>query len=53
MTITQIIDILEARRAHLTQLRNSPDAQRDLDRAASLDAEIAETEATLAQLRSI
>lgn len=53
MTLSQIIEILETRRAHLTQLRNSPDAQRDLDRATSLDAEIAETEATLAQLRSI
>lgn len=53
MTVAQIIAILENRRAHLTQLRNSPDAQRDLDRAIALDAEIAETEATLAQLRSI
>jgi hypothetical protein len=53
MTVVQIIEILEKRRAHLTQLRNSFDAQRDLDRATSLDAEIAETEATLAQLRSI
>lgn len=53
MSLSQIIGILEARRAHLTQLRNAPDAQRDLDRASALDAEIAETEATLAQLRSI
>ena len=53
MTIAQIIDILEARRIHLSQLRNSPDAQRDLSRASALDAEIAETEDTLEQLRGI
>ncbi len=53
MNLSQIIEILERRRVYLTQLRNSPDAQRDLARAASLDAEIAETEATLEQLRSI
>lgn len=53
MTLAKIIEIIDARRAYLTQLRNGLDAQRDLDRAIALDAEIAETEATLAQLRSI
>lgn len=53
MTLAQVIEIIENRRVHLSQLRNAPDAQRDLDRASSLDAEIAETEATLSQLRTI
>ena len=47
MTLAKIIEIIDARRAYLTQLRNGLDAQRDLDRAIALDAEIAAAELAL------
>lgn len=46
MTIATIIEMLERRVAHLSQLRASAEALGDIARVASLDAELAETEAT-------
>lgn len=53
MTISDLITLAQNRLATLNGARASAVATGQDERIASLDAEIAETEATLAQLRSI
>ena len=53
MTLSDLITLAQNRLATLNNARASAVATGQDDRIASLDAEIAETEATLAQLRSI
>ena len=50
MTVRQIIEMLQHRIVHLTQLRSSAAALGDLPLVASLDEELAESELTLATL---
>lgn len=53
MTVGYLIDLLTRRLATLSNNRASAESNGDLDRVIVLDAEIAETEATLSQLQSL
>lgn len=53
MTVTEIIEMLSRRLANLSQQRSSAGSLGDLERVASLDAEIAETQSTLDALRTL
>jgi hypothetical protein len=53
MTVTDIISMLEKRIAQIGQLRTSAERLGDIERVTALDAELAETEATLAALRAL
>jgi hypothetical protein len=50
MTVSQIIEMLQNRIVHLSQLRSSAAALGDIPRVASIDEDLAETELTLATL---
>jgi hypothetical protein len=52
MTVAQIIEMLERRIVHLSQLRSSAAALGDIARVTLLDQDLAETELTLATLRT-
>jgi hypothetical protein len=51
--IEELITLVERRRAHLTQLKASAEMLGDLNSLTHLEEQIAETEATLAKLRSL
>jgi hypothetical protein len=53
MTVSQIIEMLEKRIVHLSQLRSSAAALGDIPRVASLDEDLAETQLTLATLLAV
>ena len=53
MTIPDLIAMLKRRLAYLGQLRTSAAAIGDVDQVDRLDAELAETQATLNQLGSL
>jgi hypothetical protein len=53
MTVAQIIDLVQHRIVHLSQLRSSAAALGDLPLVASLDEELAESELTLAILLAV
>jgi hypothetical protein len=53
MTISDLILFTQARLATLNGARATASARGDAERVAQLDAEIAETETTLAALRGI
>jgi hypothetical protein len=53
MTIEQLIAMATARVAYLSQLRSSALAIGDVAQAATVDADIATTQATLNQLLSL
>lgn len=53
MTIAKLVEMLERRIVHLSQLLTSAQQLGDLDRAATLEADITETEDTLAALRAL
>jgi hypothetical protein len=53
MTIPDIIAMLRRRLAYLGQLRTSAAAIGDVDQVDRIDAELAETQATLNQLGSL
>jgi hypothetical protein len=53
MTIAQIIEMLKRRLVNLSQLRTSAADLGDLDRVSIIDAEIAETQNTLAALETL
>lgn len=53
MTIAELIDMLRKRIAHMTMTRAQAAQLGDMARVAALDADIAETETTLAQLGSL
>jgi hypothetical protein len=53
MTVEDLMQMVSRRLVHLSQVRNAADALGDVARVAELDAEIAQTEQTLAQLRSL
>jgi hypothetical protein len=53
MTIAQIIEMLKRRQVNLSQLRTSAADLGDLDRVSTIDAEIAETQNTLAALETL
>lgn len=53
MKISELIVFLQSRLSTLNNARASAVAMGQIDRIAYLDSEIAETETTLAQLRSI
>lgn len=50
MTIQHLIDMARARLAHLSQLRSANERLGDAVAVARVDAEMAETQATLDQL---
>jgi hypothetical protein len=53
MTIATIIEMLERRVAHLSQLMTSAEALGDIARVTALETELSETEATLAAIRAL
>jgi hypothetical protein len=53
MTVDYLIQLLTRKVATLSQLRTSADALGDIDRVEELDVQIAETQTTLAALRSL
>ena len=53
MTVEYLIQLLTRKVATLSQLRTSAAALGDLDRVEELDVQIAETQTTLAALRSL
>lgn len=53
MTIPDLIAMLRRRLAYLGQLRTSADAIGDVSQVDRIDAELAETQATLNQLGSL
>jgi hypothetical protein len=53
MTIEDLIQMVSRRLAYLSQLRTSASNLGDAVQVASLDAQIAETEATLSQLKTL
>jgi hypothetical protein len=53
MTIQDLIRLLANRLSTLNVDKATADARGDLERSATLDAEIAETESTLATLRAL
>lgn len=53
MTITELIDMLRKRVAHLGMTRAQAAQLGDVERVAALDADISETETTLTQLQSL
>jgi hypothetical protein len=53
MSIDYLIGLLTRKVATLSQLRTSADALGDIDRVEELDVQIAETQTTLAALRSL
>lgn len=53
MTITELIGIVSNRLISLAQAKAHAATIGDLDRVASIDADINETESTLSQLRSL
>jgi hypothetical protein len=53
MTIEDLVQMVSRRLAHLSQLRTSASNLGDAVQVASLDDQIAETDATLAQLKAL
>ena len=53
MTVNEIIDMLRRRVANLQATRTQASQIGDVARVAALDAEVTETEATLAQLETL
>jgi hypothetical protein len=53
MTIQELIELVSRRLAYFSQLRTSASHLGDAAQVASLDTQIAETEATLAQLKTL
>lgn len=53
MTIQSLIEMVERRLAHLSQVRSSAAALGDIERVATLDADIAQAQVTLAQLKTL
>ena len=53
MTVDYLIQLLTRKVATLSQLRTSADALGDINRVEELDSEIAETESTLGQLKTL
>ena len=53
MTITELVTIVTNRLASLHQARSHAVAVGDVSRVSAVDAEVVETETTLAQLQSL
>jgi hypothetical protein len=53
MTIAELIRMCERRLAHLQSVRGSAVALGDLQQAARIDADLAETQTTLNQLQTL
>jgi hypothetical protein len=53
MTIQELIDLVSRRLAYFSQLRTSASNLGDTAQVASLDTQLAETEATLAQIKTL
>lgn len=53
MTVQKLIQMAERRIVYLEQTKINAEAIGDADAVARIDAEVAETQATLAQLRTL
>jgi hypothetical protein len=53
MTVSHLIELLERRIAHLSQLKTSAESIGDVDAVANIESELSQTQTTINQLRQI